>query len=122
MHEVSIAKSIVDTLQEEYGSNQLESILEVHVKIGVLSGIENQLLENAYSLVIEGTPLAASALKTELVPVMAHCEPCNNIFPVENYQFLCPACGTPTHDVREGNELTIFKIIMQESIYEETNE
>lgn len=122
MHEVSIAQSIADTVRNEMDETDLERVREIHVKIGVLSGIERKLLEHVFSFVIEGTALEKTVLTTELVDVKAICENCQEEFVVKNYCFICPVCNTPSSNVTEGNELTICKIILEEPIYEKTNE
>ncbi|MEO7960799.1 MAG: hydrogenase maturation nickel metallochaperone HypA [Ginsengibacter sp.] len=121
MHEVSIAQSIADTLMQEYDESELEKVREIHVRVGMLSGVEHKLLEHVFTFVIDGTALSKSILKTELTEVIAFCVHCQAEFKVEQYIFTCPSCNSPSSDVRQGNELTICKIIMEEPIYEETN-
>ncbi|MDQ6889348.1 MAG: hydrogenase maturation nickel metallochaperone HypA [Bacteroidota bacterium] len=122
MHEVSIAQSIVDTLESEMEAEQLSSIREIHVRVGVLSSVEHKLLEHVFKFVAEGGPFSNCNLYTELVEVLAGCEQCNTNFKVENYYFVCPECKAPTSTIIEGNELTIYKIIMEEPTYAEANE
>ena len=122
MHEVSIAQSIVDTLEAELEEEQFSTVREIHVKIGVLSSVEHKLLEHVFKFVIEGGPFSNCSLYTELVEVLAKCEECNTNFKVENYHFVCPECNTPSSTIIEGNELTIYKIIMEEPSYAEANQ
>lgn len=122
MHEVSIAQSIVDTLEAEMEEEQYASVREIHVKVGILSSIEHKLLEHVFGFVTEGGPFEKSRLCTQLVEVVAKCEKCGDNFKVENYHFVCPQCDTPSSTIVEGNELTIYKIIMEEPSYAEANE
>ncbi len=122
MHEVSICQSIVDTVQNELEDNQVANVREIHVKIGVLSSIEHKLLEHVFKFIIEGTPFSNCTLHTELVEVLARCEDCKTNFKVEGYHFICPKCEAPSSTIIEGNELTIYKIIMEEPSYAEADQ
>lgn len=122
MHEVSIAQSIVDTLEAELDEEQFSNVREIHVKVGVLSSVEHKLLEHVFKYVIEGGPFSNANLYTQLVDVLARCEQCDDNFKVENYYFICPKCDTPSSTIIEGNELTIFKIIMEEPSYAQADQ
>lgn len=122
MHEVSIAQSIVDTMTAELEEEQFATVREIHVKVGMLSSVEHKLLEHVFKYVVEGGPFSNCNLCTELVDVLAKCEPCDKNFKVENYHFACPACDTPSSTIIEGNELTIYKIIMEEPSYAEADQ
>lgn len=122
MHEVSIAQSIVDTLEAELEEDQFSNVREVHLKIGILSSVEHKLLEHVFKYVTEGGPFSNCSLFTELVEVLAKCEQCDTNFKVENYHFVCPECNVPSSTIIEGNELTIYKIIMEEPSYAEADQ
>ncbi len=121
MHEVSIAQSIVDTMEAELEEDEYKSVREVHVKIGILSSVEHKLLEHVFQFVIDGSPFSNCNLYTELVEVLVECEQCKKDFTIENYLFVCPDCKTPSSKIIEGNELTIYKIIMEEPSYAEAD-
>ncbi len=122
MHEVSIAQSIVDTIEAELVEDEYKNVREVHVKIGKLSGIEHKLLENVFQYVIDGSPFSNCSLHTALVEILVECEQCNKNFTIKNYLFVCPDCNTPSSKIIEGNELTIYKIIMEEPSYAEADQ
>ena len=122
MHEVSICQSIVETLQAELEEDQFQNVREVHLKIGVLSCVEPKILSHVFKYIIEEGPFHKCSLYTELVEVLAACEHCNRNFKVENYRFMCPECNTPSSTIIEGNELTIYKIILEEPSYAEVNQ
>ncbi|MGI8952074.1 MAG: hydrogenase maturation nickel metallochaperone HypA [Chitinophagaceae bacterium] len=122
MHEISICQSIIKTIETELEEEQFQNIREIHVKIGVLSCVEPTVLTHIFTYIIEGTPFSKSSLYTNFVEVVAACEHCNKNFKVEDYKFICPECDTPSSTIIEGNELTIYKIILEESSYAEVNQ
>src|SRR5207253_3762062 len=101
MHELSIALSILDFVAEE-AERRGGRVVAVHLRLGPLSGVVKDALVSAYDLAREGTPLAGAGLIVEEVPVVAWCPACaaeqTPAFP----ELCCPACGTPTPDVRRG--------------------
>jgi hydrogenase nickel incorporation protein HypA/HybF len=67
MHELSIAMSIVDRVEEELtrlGGAQLDA---VHLRVGLMSGLVSDALASSYTFACEGTALAGSRLVIELV-------------------------------------------------------
>lgn len=65
MHELSIAVSILDSLEEEAEQRDLTALEAIHVRVGQLSGIVPEALQSAYELAAEGSPFAAARLIIE---------------------------------------------------------
>ena len=122
MHEVSICQSIVETLAAELEEEQFQNVREVHLKIGVLSCVDPKILTHVFKYTVEEGPFQKCSLYADLVEVLAACEHCNRNFKVENYCFICPECDTPSSTIIEGNELRIYKIILEEPSYAEVNQ
>lgn len=122
MHEVSICQSILNTLEAELEEEQFQNVREVHLKVGVLSCVEPKILSHVFKYMVEESPFHKCSLYTDLVEVLAACEHCNRNFKVENYRFVCPECDKPSSTILEGNELTIYKIILEEPSYAEVNQ
>ena len=52
----------------------------------------------------------------KLVPVTVHCAACGADGPIESLQsFRCPNCGEPASDIRQGRELEIEAIEIEEA-------
>ncbi|MFL6448164.1 MAG: hydrogenase maturation nickel metallochaperone HypA [Bryobacteraceae bacterium] len=111
MHELSIALSIIEGVEEELVRRGGPSISVVHLRLGPLSGVVKEALLFSYELACEGTPLAGSTLEIEGVPVIVFCPDCKKEQPVKSMQCLCCAvCGAPSGDVRRGSELEVFAL------------
>jgi hydrogenase nickel incorporation protein HypA/HybF len=67
MHELSIALSMLDELEEQVEKHGGASVEAVHVRIGILSGVDPHALRFAYELACEGTPFVGSRLEIESV-------------------------------------------------------
>jgi len=108
MHELSIAMSIVDLVQDETRSLGDVHIGVVHLKLGQLSGIVKDALLTSYEVACFQTPLEGSELKIEEVPVRVNCPRCRAVRPVASLQWMCCSeCGTPSADIAQGRELMV---------------
>src|SRR5437868_8683848 len=114
MHELSIAMGIVDAAMDEARQRGVQ-VSAVHLRLGALSGVVKDALLFSYEAACQDTPLAGSRLVVEDVPVAVFCPHCHETRVLESVQsFLCPQCGTPTMDVRQGKELEVFALEVQE--------
>jgi hydrogenase nickel incorporation protein HypA/HybF len=114
MHELSIALSILDLAAEEAERHGNVRVLEIHLKLGALSGVVKEALLSAYDLAREGTPFAGAELVIDEVPVLVNCPTCKTTRPVVSVQELCCAhCGTPSPDVFSGRDLEIVAMQIQ---------
>ena len=107
MHELSIAMSLIDVAAEEAGRRGVVAVA-IHMRLGPLSGVVRDALLSAFELAREGSPLAGVRLVIRDMPVVAWCPACRREQQIESVQRLCcPACHTPTPDVRGGRELDV---------------
>jgi len=68
MHELSIAMSILDSVQEELEQRQCGGIDAVHIRIGEQSGVVPDALRFAYEVAVQETPFASCRLVIESAP------------------------------------------------------
>ncbi len=117
MHELSVAHAVVSTVVEALPAGpSAPRVLEVHVRVGVLSGVVPDALSYAYDVAAEGTPLADAALHVERSPVVIHCAECDGDAELlGTTDFRCPACGTPSGDVRGGRELEVLRLVLDDA-------
>ena len=114
MHELSIAMSIVDAAVEESQRRNVK-VSAVHLRLGALSGVDKDALLFSYEVACQDTVLAGSQLVVEDLPVIVFCSHCQQERALESVQlFQCPECGTPTMDVRQGKELEVFALEVEE--------
>jgi hydrogenase nickel incorporation protein HypA/HybF len=114
MHELSIAMSIVDAAMEESQRRGVQ-VSAVHLRLGALSGVVKDALLFSYEVACQDTALQGSQLIVEDVPVIVYCSQCQKERMLESVLlFQCPECGTPTMDIRQGKELEVFALEVQE--------
>ena len=111
MHELSIALSILDAVEEQAEQHAGTRIAAVHLKLGPLSGVVKEALLSAFGLAREGTPFAECDLLIEEVPVTVFCPTCEAPRAVESMQERrCVQCGTFAPKVLSGEELELSAI------------
>ena len=108
MHELSIAQNLVSIAQQaafDAGAAQVES---VHMRLGVFSGLWKDALLFSYDVATQGTLLEGSELIITDVPLVVYCPTCDTEVNLPSIQFFCcPQCSTPTTDIRQGKEIEI---------------
>ncbi len=115
MHELFIVSSIVDTVTESLAHYPGARVKEVRLRVGVLAAVAEDSLQFCYGVATENTRLAGSTLQIDLLPVIIHCNPCGQDVELASVQsFRCPRCGTPSMDLRQGRELEIESIEIDE--------
>lgn len=87
----------------------------VHLRLGALSGVVKDALLFSYDVACQDTPLQGSRLIVEDVPIAVFCPQCKEQRVLPSLQsFTCPECGTPTMDIRQGKELEVFALEVEE--------
>ncbi|MEM8585674.1 MAG: hydrogenase maturation nickel metallochaperone HypA [Bacteroidota bacterium] len=116
MHEVSLVRSIVHTLEDQFSAEEVSQITEVRMRIGLLSNVEPVLLQNALEAVQQGeNKLVGVRLTVEILPVLVECELCGSQTQIENYTFKCGHCDRPTNNIIQGTELLIHQVEFAEA-------
>jgi hydrogenase nickel incorporation protein HypA/HybF len=111
VHELGLARGIVDLAQSAAVEAQVPRIAAVHVKVGRLAGVEAGALLFSFDIAAEGTRVEGARLVIEEVPVAIWCVPCDAERELAGVQrFRCPACDTPSGDIRRGKELEVSAI------------
>jgi hydrogenase nickel incorporation protein HypA/HybF len=114
MHELSIAMGIVDAALDEAQRRSVK-VSAVHLRLGALSGVVKDALLFSYEVACQDTLLEGSQLIVEDLPVVVFCARCQEKRELGSVQlFQCPVCGTPTMDVRQGKELEVFALEVEE--------
>ncbi len=115
MHELSIAMSILDMLEEESEKRGDVRVEAVHLKLGAMSGVVKDALVSAYQLASEQTNFESCRLVIEEVSITADCPECRAERPIRSMQFLvCGECGTPVSNIVHGRELQVTALELSE--------
>ena len=114
MHEIGIVRQIVGTVSRFAEENHVERIAEVVVDCGELSLVIPKYLQDIYPAVAEGTILQDAKLVVNVIPGMAECDECDEIFNVVEHKGYCPSCGSFEKTVLSGKDFGIREIHIPE--------
>jgi len=107
MHELSIALSMIDEIEEQVRKHENANVRTIYLRIGVLSGVDPEALRFAYELAAEGTPLAEARLEIDSIPLLVFCRQCATAHTPDMQHIFCPRCLTPEQEILEGRELEV---------------
>jgi hydrogenase nickel incorporation protein HypA/HybF len=113
MHELSIAKNIIEIIKESVSEEDLAKVEKVILKVGELSGVVADSLEFSLEAVCAGTELEKANYKLVKIPFIVRCKICNNESNSELGVIKCPLCGSKDTEIISGNELLVSEIILK---------
>ena len=90
MHEIGIVRSMCKTVLDYAKANNVQRISEIVCEVGELSLVIPEYVEELYPAVAAETPLKDTKLILEIVPGMAECDECDEIFNVVENEGYCP--------------------------------
>lgn len=113
MHEYSIVQSLLDQCEEHAKVNNAKKITKVVLKIGILSGIEIDLLQTAFDTFKEETICHEANLIINLQKIVVECNECNETSTLEKHEFLCPKCNSNNLIVVDGEDMYLMSLEME---------
>ena len=107
MHEMSIAQSILDIVDEYMAKEDNVKLIEVAVEIGELVAVVPDSLSFCYDVLVDNTPYMNSKLIINILPLTAVCSQCDHSITIKDFNFMCDACQSKNVTVPRGQELRI---------------
>ncbi len=110
MHELSIAESIVSSLEKFREQEGFKILRGVKIEIGPLAGVDLQALRFAMDSIKDDTILADT--EVELIPIgmKVECSKCGKVTEVKDYEFICRKCGSRKIEMVSGDSLEITEL------------
>jgi hydrogenase nickel incorporation protein HypA/HybF len=107
MHELSVAYSIVEMVDERARKEGAEKVTKVELEIGEMAGIEYYALEFAWDVATKESILKGSELVINKIKATAVCGECKKTFHITSAFDPCPFCGSILSEVIKGKELRV---------------
>ncbi len=112
MHEASIVESLIGVVAESVPPGS--RVRRVDVQVGLLTGVSPDSMQLYFELMREGTVCAEAALNVVLEPLGARCEACGAEHTLDELVWLCPACGAQALKFRNGEELHVRSVEVED--------
>jgi hydrogenase nickel incorporation protein HypA/HybF len=107
MHELAITEGILRIAQKEIEKYNVKKVINIKIKIGELSGVMPQLIQEYFNIVSKDTIATGAELIIEKVPISVKCLECNNESKIDKMMFKCPACNSINIKLLTGKEFYV---------------
>jgi hydrogenase nickel incorporation protein HypA/HybF len=110
MHEMSIAQSIVELIQEHAERDAFTRVLTVRLSLGALSQVDPRALEFGFDVVTRGTVAENAKLAIDRPPGKGYCADCEKTVEIAAHGDPCPACGGSQWMLVGGDEMRVVDL------------
>jgi len=110
MHELSLANEVIDLASREAKKNHIDSVSEIVIEIGDLSGVEADIFQSALEMIVKDTILENAALHLIRTSGQGKCNACNKDFEMKNRLDVCPVCSCFPSEISGGQEFRVLSI------------
>jgi hydrogenase nickel incorporation protein HypA/HybF len=107
MHELAVCQALIAQVESVAREQQVHQVVEIGVDIGPLSGVEPQLLEQAFSIASAGTVADGARLILNRTPLRVKCRSCGQVTEALPARLICGNCGDWQTRVVSGDELLL---------------
>lgn len=113
MHELAIVSDLIDLCEENLRANNYKKIVEIHIKVGVLSGVEAHYLNECFYAFKKGTSCENAKLIINEAKVKIHCLDCGSEMELEKNEFHCTKCNSTNIKVIDGEDMYLMRLVME---------
>ena len=113
MHELSVCQALMAQVVDIAARENAERVTAIVLRMGPLSGVEPDLLADAFPIAAAGTPAEGAALHFERLPVRVHCSVCGAESDASVNRLLCGACGDYRTRLISGDELLLASVELE---------
>jgi hydrogenase nickel incorporation protein HypA/HybF len=115
MHELAICQSLMEQVESIADERNAHCVTSIIIGIGPLSGVEAQLLKNAYSVASAGTVAENAELLIEYLPIRVRCSQCGSESDALPNKLVCKECGDWRTTLISGDELMLMSVELEKT-------
>ncbi|MEA2062981.1 MAG: hydrogenase maturation nickel metallochaperone HypA [Gemmatimonadota bacterium] len=109
MHELSIAESVLEIVEQNKQEKGFDRLTGITLRIGLLSAVDEDALRFAFEALFEGEPYQGAIIEVEKTYPLAKCS-CGKSFKVDDMIYACPRCGAFHAELTGGDELEVIRL------------
>lgn len=112
MHEVSLVRSLLRQVAQIAAENGGGRVACVSVSIGAISGVEPQLVRDAFAQLSDQTCQPAAELLIDVVPATIVCCDCNHETALTRFIFRCANCQSGRVRLIRGDDFRLLTLTL----------
>jgi hydrogenase nickel incorporation protein HypA/HybF len=113
MHELSVCMSLLEQVQAIAAERGASYVTRIELKVGPLSGVESDLLRNAWPMASAGTIAVDAEFVIEEAEITVHCDSCGVDTAAKANRLVCGECGDFRTTVVSGDEMILQRIELE---------
>ena len=113
MHELAICQSLIEQVENIAEERAAKSVTSITIGMGPLSGVEVQLLKNAYPIASAGTVAQDAKLVIEHLPIKVKCSQCGSESDALPNKLTCKQCGDWRTTLISGDEMMLMSMELE---------
>lgn len=113
MHEMSLAESVMQIIEEAAQTQQFETVRSVTLEIGELASVEPDAMRFCFDVVTRNTLAEGAMLEIVTTPGRGRCISCGEEVPMSEKYGLCPACGSPHLQIIAGEKMRVKELSVE---------
>jgi hydrogenase nickel incorporation protein HypA/HybF len=110
MHELAISQALLAEVATVASSRDAVAVTDIHVGIGPLSGVEANLLADAFPIAAAGTIADKALLHLRRTSIRVRCSECGEETEARASKLVCGACGEWRTTLVSGDELLLERV------------
>lgn len=112
MHELSIIMSIVDIAEKQMQCAEANTIEQIELEIGALSGVEMSSFDFAWPVAVRETVLESAERVINHIEGRGRCNDCKIEFTMTQVYDGCPNCNNHLIEIISGKQLRVKSLIV----------
>ena len=113
MHELAVCQALMEQVEQIAARERAERVVAIVLKIGPLSGVEADLLADAFPIASAGSTTEGAELRIERLPVRVHCSRCGADSDASPNRLVCAVCGDYRTQLLSGDEMLLASIELE---------
>jgi hydrogenase nickel incorporation protein HypA/HybF len=113
MHELAVCQGLMNQVEQIAQRENAERVTRILLRVGPLSGVEPQLLIDAFSIASAGTVAERARLDIEAQKVRVKCLSCGAESDAQPNRLLCESCGDFRTRLVSGDEMMLMSLELE---------
>ena len=113
MHERSLVQSLLTQVEQLRQEHDAVTVDAITVEIGPLSGVESELMRQAFNELAPNHFLNSPLLHIDAIPLRIRCRSCGLESSVTGLSLKCPECTSIRVHIIRGDEIRLIDVELQ---------